>query len=220
MEKSQIAKNLQRVKLQTKENTTLVVVTKTRTEKEIDEAISSGATVIGENRVQEAEQKFILIKNISSVEKRLIGPLQSNKINKAVRIFDTIDTVGSVKLATRISQSAKKVEKKQRVLLQINSTGSEKKNGFLFEQEEEILECFGLKNIKVEGFMTMGPNTEDKKEIEKAFKKTEKLFNKINKKTNNQMHTLSMGMSGDFYEAQRCGSNMVRVGTAIFGPRK
>ena len=220
MEKTQIANNLQKVSHQLKESTTVVVVTKTRTHQEVEEAIEGGAITIGENRVQEAEKKFNQIKKINKVEKRLIGPLQSNKVKRAIKAFDVIDTVGTVRLAKKISEEAKKINKKQRVLLQINSTETKEKNGFSFEEESKILECFMLKNIKIEGFMTMGPNTQNKQTIKRAFLRTAELYKKINNKKQNQMTTLSMGMSGDFLEGELAGSNMVRIGTAIFGPRK
>ena len=105
MEKTQIANNLRKVNHQLKENTTVVVVTKTRTHQEVEEAIEGGALTIGENRVQEAEKKFNQIKKINKVEKRLIGPLQSNKVKRAIKAFDVIDTVGTVGLAKKISES-------------------------------------------------------------------------------------------------------------------
>ena len=102
-----IAQNLQAIKNSLNNNQIkLVVVTKTRTPEEVEEAILAGATSIGENRVQEAEIKFSKIKNLDQTEKRLIGRLQSNKVNKAVKIFDTIDSVDSLKLSQKLSKSA------------------------------------------------------------------------------------------------------------------
>ena len=197
----------------------LVVVTKTRTPKEIEEAISAGASSIGENRVQEAEKKFSNIINLKNIEKRLIGNLQSNKANKAVGLFDVIDTVDSEKIAKKISNAAKKINKIQRVLVQINSSGEKAKSGFMLGEKDKIQRCAENKNIKIEGLMTMGPNTKNKKEIEKAFKRTKEFFDLLNKSDNLEMKTLSMGMSGDYRIAIEQGSTAIRVGSAIFGPR-
>jgi pyridoxal phosphate enzyme (YggS family) len=197
----------------------LVVVTKTRASKEIEEAISAGAVSIGENKVQEAEKKFPNINNLKNVEKRLIGNLQSNKTNKAVKLFDVIDTVDTEKIAKKISNAAKKINKIQRVLVQINSSGEKAKSGFLLGEKDKIQRCAENKNIKIEGLMTMGPNTKNKKEIEKAFKKTKELFDSLNKSEFLEMKTLSMGMSGDYQIAIQQGSTDIRLGTAIFGER-
>ena len=197
----------------------IVVVTKTRTPKEIEEAIAAGARFIGENRVQEAEEKFSRINNLHLVEKRLIGGLQTNKINKAIKLFDVIDSVHTPRLARKISEAAQRQNTKQRVLLQINSSKEGTKAGFNLEDKKEIIGCFKNEGLIVEGLMTMGPNTQQQEKIEQAFMKTKSLFDEINKDIKTKMTTLSMGMSGDFKIAIKSGSTAVRVGTAIFGPR-
>ena len=216
-----ITQNLQNLKnsLEDKPQINIVVVTKTRSPEEIQEAIAAGATSIGENRVQEAEQKFSKIQNIEKTEKRLIGRLQSNKAKKAVKIFDTIDSVDSLKLSQKISNAAEDLGKTQRVLLQVNSSGENTKAGFSTNSKKEILECINMPGIKVEGLMTMGPNTKDVDQIARSFQKTKKLFDELNELENIKMKTLSMGMSGDYLIAVREGSTSIRVGTAIFGPR-
>ena len=216
-----ITQNLQTLKssLEDKPQINIVVVTKTRSPEEIQEAIDAGATSIGENRVQEAELKFPKIQNIEKVEKRLIGRLQSNKAKKAVKIFDTIDSVDSLKLSQKISKAAEDLGKKQRVLLQINSSGENTKAGFTLNSKTEILECIKMSGIKVEGLMTMAPNTKEVDLIAKSFQKTKKLFDELNELENVKMKTLSMGMSGDYLIAVSEGSTLIRVGTAIFGPR-
>ena len=216
-----ITQNLQTLKssLKDKPPINIVVVTKTRSPEEIEEAISAGAKSIGENRVQEAEQKFPKIKNIEKTEKRLIGRLQTNKAKKAIKIFDTIDSVDSLKLSQKISKAAENAGKRQRVLLQINSSGENTKSGFNLNNKKEILECINMPGIRVEGLMTMGPNTKDVDLIAKSFQKTKKLFDELNELEGIKMKTLSMGMSGDYLTAIREGSTSIRVGTAIFGPR-
>ena len=197
----------------------IVVVTKTRTPQEIEEAITAGARFIGENRVQEAEEKFSRIKNLHLVEKRFIGGLQTNKINKAIKLFDVIDSVDTPRLARKISEAAQRQNTKQRVLLQINSSKEKTKAGFKLEDKQEIIGCFKNEGLHVEGLMTMGPNTKQQKKVEQAFMETKGLFDEINKYLKTKMTTLSMGMSGDFKIAVKSGSTAVRVGTAIFGPR-
>ena len=221
MEMKTIAQNLKAVQnsLPKQQNIKIVVVTKTRTPKEIEEAIAAGARFIGENRVQEAENKFSKIKNIDLVEKRLIGRLQTNKVNKAVKLFDVIDSVDSLRLANKISEAAQRQHKKQRVLIQINSSSETAKAGFSLKDKKSIVECIKNEGILVEGLMTMGPNTQQIKKIERAFIDTKNLFDEINNEIKTKMTTLSMGMSGDFKVAIKSGSTSIRVGTAIFGPR-
>ena len=216
-----ITQNLQTLKnsLEDEPQVNIVVVTKTRSPKEVEEAIRAGAKSIGENRVQEAEQKFPKIRNIDKAEKRLIGRLQSNKVNKAIKIFDTIDSVDSLRLSQKISKAAENIGKRQRVLLQVNSSGESTKSGFGLCNKKDILECVDLPGIVVEGLMTMGPNTKDVDLIARSFQKTKKLFDELNELENIKMKTLSMGMSGDYQIAIREGSTSIRVGTAIFGPR-
>ena len=222
---SQIKKNLKKLrekifKEAASDDVKLVAVTKTRSIKEIKEAISYGITSIGENRIQEAEKKLHDI-NVSA-EKRFIGKLQSNKIKKAIALFDTIDSVHSYRLAEKISKQCKTTQKEQRVLLQVNTGEEESKNGFLKSEKKEITKCFSLPGLRIEGLMTVGPNTQNKTKIKKAFGELRSLFLKINKELpkSRQMSELSMGMSDDLLIAIQEGATMVRVGTAIFGKRK
>ena len=216
-----ITQNLQTLKnsLEDEPQVNIVVVTKTRSPKEVEEAIRAGAKSIGENRVQEAEQKFPKIRNIDKAEKRLIGRLQSNKVNKAIKIFDTIDSVDSLRLSQKISKAAENIGKRQRVLLQVNSSGESTKSGFGLCNKKDILECVDLPGIVVEGLMTMGPNTKNTSLIAKSFRKTKELFDELREVGGINIKTLSMGMSGDYLIAVSEGSTSIRVGTAIFGPR-
>lgn len=200
----------------------LVAVTKTRTPEQISAAIEAGVLSVGENRVQEAESKFPKITQIKKVEKRLIGQLQSNKIKKAINLFDTIDSVDSEKLAKKISKAAAAIKKTQRVLIQVNTSEEKTKGGFRGESIEEVLLCFQHNNIKIDGLMTIGPTKPDQNKRQKAFKSLKDLFIKINKRLpqEKQMTEISMGMSGDFGLGIENGSTMVRVGTAIFGKRE
>ena len=216
-----ITQNLQTLKnsLEDEPQVNIVVVTKTRSPKEVEEAIRAGAKSIGENRVQEAEQKFPKIRNIDKTEKRLIGKLQSNKVNKAIKIFDTIDSVDSLRLSQKISKAAENIGKRQRVLLQVNSSGESTKSGFGLCNKKDILECVDLPGIVVEGLMTMGPNTKNTSLIAKSFRKTKELFDDLREVGGINIKTLSMGMSGDYLIAVSEGSTSIRVGTAVFGTR-
>jgi pyridoxal phosphate enzyme (YggS family) len=216
-----ITQNLQTLKnsLKDEPQVNIVVVTKTRSPKEVEEAIRAGAKSIGENRVQEAEQKFPKIRNIDKAEKRLIGRLQSNKVNKAIKIFDTIDSVDSLRLSQKISKAAENTGKRQRVLLQVNSSGESTKSGFDPSNKKDILECVDMPGIVVEGLMTMGPNTKNTSLIAKSFRKTKELFDELREVGGINIKTLSMGMSGDYLIAVSEGSTSIRIGTAVFGTR-
>ena len=225
-QQKKIAHNLKKIKekisqTNNSKKTTIVAVTKTRSSEEVSEIISLGIKSIGENRIQEAENKFPKVLNIHLVEKRLIGTLQTNKVKKAINLFDTIDSVGSYRLAEKISKTASILSKKQRILIQINTSEEKTKGGFKPEDKNEIVKCFNLPNIKIEGLMTMGPLTNKKEETKKAFTLLNTMFLDINKNVlpTQKMTTLSMGMSGDFLLGVSCGSTMVRVGTGIFGER-
>jgi hypothetical protein len=131
-----IAQNLKKVsnqinkKKEPGQEVRLVAVTKTRPPEQISAAIEAGVFSIGENRVQEAELKFPEITQINRIEKRLIGQLQSNKIKKAIRLFDTIDSVDSIRLAEKISKAAATIKKTQRVLIQVNTSEEKNKRRF------------------------------------------------------------------------------------------
>ena len=222
---SQIAKNLRKVNQQILRNVkgsppTLIAVTKTRSVEEINEAISLGIRSIGENRVQEGAAKFQKISK--GVEKRLEGNLQSNKIKKAVALFDSIDSVGSYSLAQKISKYCQKTGKTQRILIQINTSEEKTKNGFLLSEKKEILKCFSLPNLQVDGLMTIGPLTDNQNKRKKAFQSLKDFFSMINETLSpeKQAKELSMGMSEDFLLAIKEGSTMIRIGTNIFGSRR
>ena len=222
---NQIAKNLKKINRQILKNAigtppTLVAVTKTRSIKEINEAISLGIKSIGENRVQEAEIKFQKISK--KVEKRLVGRLQSNKIKKAISLFDSIDSVGSYVLAQKISNHCQEKGKTQRILIQINTSEEKTKNGFLLSEKKDILKCFSLPNLQIDGLMTIGPLSKNQNKRKKAFQSLKDFFSIVNKiiSPEKQIKELSMGMSDDFLLATKEGSTMIRVGTNIFGTRK
>ena len=199
---------------------TLVAVTKTVASDLINQAIAGGVSVIGENRVQEAAQKLPEI--TGGVKWHLIGHLQSNKAKKAVEMFSLIHSVDSPDLAREIGRRALEANKVQEVLLEVNTSGEPQKYGFGLEEVLAALtEIKDIGGIKVLGLMTVGPLTEDDQRVRKAFRRLRIIFQEAAKLNlpNVQMKHLSMGMSGDFETAIEEGSNMVRIGSAIFGSR-
>ena len=198
----------------------LIAVTKTHPFSLIQKYYDSGIISIGENRIQEASQKFESFNNMPNLTRRFIGHLQSNKVNKCLELFDTIDSVDSLKLARKISNAALRLEKTIPVLLEVNTSGESQKNGFLSNQIDEIGECFQESNIKIDGLMTVGPRTTDTEKIRESFIQLRELRDLINQSFNQpNMRELSMGMSGDYEIAVEEGSTMVRLGTVLFGRR-
>ena len=201
----------------------IIAATKTHLPQIIEQAYASGLRCIGENRVQEAEEKFSLLPNLPGLEKRMIGHLQSNKINKAISLFDSIDSINSLSLAEKLNVRANSRGKTVSILLETNTSGEETKSGFDPQNDEEMLACFELSNIKIKGLMTVGPFVEDQKEKRQSFSLLRKLKEGANSQIPNgypKMKELSMGMSGDFEIAMEEGGTMVRLGTALFGPRR
>ncbi len=199
----------------------LVAVTKTRPFTTIQDCYSSQITAIGENRIQEAAEKFRSFADMPGLVRRFIGHLQSNKVNKCLELFDTVDSVDSVKLARRISNRAASLGKTVPVLLEVNTSGEPQKGGFGPDQEEDMLACMRESNIQVEGLMTIGPYTQDQKAIIKSFSALRLLSQSLNTQAGEKiLKELSMGMSSDYELAAEEGSTMVRLGTALFGPRE
>ncbi len=192
----------------------LVAVSKSRNVDEIKQAITADVRIIGENRIQEAEQKYSELKNYfkdNNVEFHFIGHLQTNKVKKAIEIFDLIQTVDSLKLAKEIDKRAKLINKKQDVLIQINIGKEPQKYGVLPEETIDFVKQMRqFQNIKVKGLMCMPPFNEGPKPY---FKEMKILYDKLN------LEILSMGMSNDYKIAIEEGSNMIRIGTKIFGER-
>ncbi|MFC1501550.1 YggS family pyridoxal phosphate-dependent enzyme [Elusimicrobiota bacterium] len=197
----------------------LVVVTKTIGAESVREALAFGITDIGESRIQEAEPKLkSLEQSLVNVKKHLIGHLQRNKAKKAVEIFDLIQSLDSVRLAEEINKQAEKSGKIQDCLIEIKVSDEETKLGLNPQKVIEILSKIeNLKNIRILGLMTMAPFFDDAQQTRPYFKKAKILFDEICSLNKYPEFTiLSMGMSNDFEVAIEEGSNMVRVGTAIF----
>ena len=197
------------------EKITLVAATKTHSVQTINAAIGYGIKVVAENKVQEFREKTDLI---IGAEQQFIGHLQTNKVKYLVGKVSLIQSIDSVRLATAISEQAEKSGVTQDILLEINAGGEESKSGFS-EQEipVAIKEISTLPHIRVKGFMAMMPVSENEQFLAGLFDKMRDLYDGL--KEEYRLSVLSMGMSQDYKTAVKHGSNMVRIGSEIFGKR-
>ena len=198
------------------EKITLVAATKTVDAERINLAIKCGVTAVAENRVQEFREKTDLI---VGAEQQFIGHLQKNKVKYLVGKVSLIQSVDTFELCEEISKESVKKQVITNILAEVNVSGEESKSGLPFnEAKAEILRFSLLKNIKVSGIMTMMPQGADSTTLAELFKKARGLYDLL-KKEGLPFKYLSMGMSGDYKEAIKNGSNMIRLGSAIFGER-
>ena len=199
---------------------TLVGASKMNDAAACQEAISAGIDVLGENRVQEMTEK--LAQNAyDGAPLHFIGHLQRNKVKQVVGKVALIQSVGSVELLREIEKAAAKLALRQDILLEVNIGGEEAKSGFAPEALcEAAALARELPHVRVRGVMAIPPIEREPDGNVPYFRKLHALFVDINEKMyDNELEYISMGMSDDFESAIRCGSNMVRVGTAIFGAR-
>lgn len=198
-----------------------VAATKMNDAEKVKAAVAGGIDACGENRVQELVEKYEQNAYVGA-PLHFIGSLQKNKVKYLVGKVDLIQSVDSYELAMTIAKKAQQLGTVQDVLIEVNIGREEAKSGVLPECTDELLaELSGTEGIKVRGLMAIPPNIElDSKNVA-YFEKMHNLYvDMSSKKYNNvSIEILSMGMSGDFEEAIACGSNMVRIGSAIFGPR-
>lgn len=223
-----ISDNYKKIRDSIKDDAKIVVATKTRSIDDIIEVIEAGAENIGENYVYpEASEKYEKLGDLAiKVKWHLIGHLQSNKINKALPIFDLIQTVDSLEKAIEID---KRVEIAGKifvpVLLEINSGKEKTKTGFMpviKKLKESLIKMEELKHVEIRGLMTMGPLEGKPSDAKPYFTLTRKIFEKLKDvdTINSKMEILSMGMSNSYEVAIKEGANMVRIGSLIFGERK
>ncbi len=192
----------------------LIVVTKNRSIEEIKEAHLAGVTEFGENRVQEALNKYnaVFAEHRSSIQWHMIGHLQTNKAKEAVKIFDLIQSVDSLRLAEEIDKQAARINKIQDILIEVKTSPEITKFGIKPDGVAEFVrEVARFKNISIKGLMTIAPVVGNPEEARVYFRILRELRDKINPSS-----ILSMGMSDDFEIAIEEGSDMVRIGRAIF----
>ena len=198
----------------------LVAAAKSRSPREVLEAVEAGVKTVGENYVQEAEAAQAVLGR--SVTWHFIGHLQTNKVKKAVELFDLIETVDTEKLGREIDKRSRERGRVTPVLIEINSGREPQKFGVVPEEAEALIRKLAvLPNIRVEGLMTMGPETGEAEDSRPYFRVTRELFDRLTGSDipNVSMTRLSMGMSHSYKVAVEEGATMVRLGTIIFGPR-
>ena len=205
-----------------REDITLIAVTKLHEPSEIDEAIECGVTDIAENKVQEVLKKYNLVRG--NANWHLIGHLQTNKVRQIVGRVCLIHSVDSLHLAAEIDKRSSMIGRVSDVLVQVNAAGEEQKSGVSLSQAGPLVRDIldSCPNVRIRGLMGMAPYAEDPEDVRIYFRQLRELFEKLAAETDHPMadfRYLSMGMSGDFEVAIEEGSNMVRIGTAIFGAR-
>lgn len=215
-----IKSNLEKVRGNLTDDVLLVAVTKTHSVSEINEAIDNGVTDIGENKVQEILDKYDSVK---PVRWHMIGHLQTNKVKYIIDKVDLIHSVDSLKLAKEISKRATEHGKTMDILLQINIAGEESKFGVSPDESKDLLlsilnDCPAL---KIKGLMTLAPFAENPESVRSVFARAKKMYEEFALINHARLdfEYLSMGMTHDYTVAIEEGSNLVRVGTAIFGSR-
>ena len=197
----------------------LVAVSKTKSECEIMEAYNCGQRVFGENKVQELVSKQNNLPK--DINWHMIGHLQRNKVKYIAPFIDLIHAVDNIKLLKEINKQAKKNNRKIDCLIQIKISNEESKFGMDYKEVLELISNVNTSdfgNINLTGFMGMASNTNDQSILKQEFSLLNSFFEEA-KKTNKNLKKISMGMSNDYLLATQCGSNMIRVGSNIFGSR-
>ena len=214
-----IAENLQKIKSEIPSRVKLVAVTKTYPLDVIMQAYNAGHKIFGKNRVQELTEKHQQLPQ--DIQWHLIGHLQTNKVKFITKFVSMIHSVDSMKLLAEINKCAEKINRVIDCLMQIHIAQEETKFGLSFEEAEEIMKSkdfSSMKNIRMTGLMGMATLTDDENQIRKEFKSLKNFFDKLNT-NDSRLTTLSMGMSSDYKIAIEEGSNLIRVGSLIFGLR-
>jgi pyridoxal phosphate enzyme (YggS family) len=215
-----IKENLHKIKNSIPSHVTLVAVSKTKPNEAILEAYNAGQKDFGENYVQELVDKHDQLPK--DIQWHFIGHLQSNKIKYIAPFVHLIHGVDSFKLLEEINKQGKKHNRIINCLLQVFIATEETKFGLAFDECESILtsgELQKLQNVNICGFMAMASNTENEEQIRKEFQSVKNFHSKTLQTTNNELPILSFGMSSDYKIAIEEGSNMIRVGSLIFGER-
>lgn len=190
---------------------TLVGVSKQQPENRIDDALGEGLRVFGENRVQEAEQRWQSRRNdFPDLHLHLVGPLQSNKTDRAVALFDVIETVGRKKIARYLAREMTKQDRRLPCLIQVNIGREGQKSGVMPDKLDDLYQYSMDQGLNITGLMCIPPLGDDPAP---HFKQLAKMADELG------LDQLSMGMSNDYRQAIKCGATIIRVGSGLFGPR-
>jgi pyridoxal phosphate enzyme (YggS family) len=206
------------------EEVTLVAVTKTRTAAEVKAAYEAGVRHIGENRVGEAEEKRPKL-DLPEAMWHMVGHIQSRKAERAAACFDYVQSVDRVKIARYLDRAAAEREAPMPVLIEVNVGGEESKYGFPADEPDRLAraveEILTLRHIRVEGLMTVAPIAKDPEDVRPIFARLRTIRDGLQARfpEGSWIH-LSMGMTDDYTVAVEEGATMVRIGRAIFGPRR
>lgn len=217
-----IQSNLQDIKSTIPSDVTLVAVSKTKPVSDLMEAYEAGQRIFGENKVQEMTEKWQQLPK--DIQWHMIGHVQTNKVKYMIPFVKLIHGVDSFKLLKEIDRQGKRYRKTINCLLQVYIAEEESKFGLSENEIDEILnseEFKDFQNIRIVGLMGMATFTENQEQIKKEFQHLKQIFDKYKQISafNFNLSILSMGMSGDYKLAIECGSNMVRIGSSIFGER-
>src|SRR5690625_55855 len=218
--KMDIAENLKQIKQEIPDDVTLVVVSKTQTKEEIMKAYEAGQRIFGENRVQEMVEKQKELPE--DIQWHMVGHVQTNKVKYMADFVSLIHGVDRMRLLKEINRRAKRENRVIECLLQLKIAKEESKFGMDVETMNNLLtseEYANMENVKIVGLMGMATFTESKKQIKEEFQFLKKIYDTFSK-THPDFSMLSMGMSGDYQIALENGSNMIRIGSKIFGERE
>ncbi|NNC94745.1 MAG: YggS family pyridoxal phosphate-dependent enzyme [Chitinophagales bacterium] len=198
----------------------LVAVSKTKPDSVILKLYENGQKLFGENRVQELADKYKRLPK--DIEWHMIGHLQRNKVKYIAGFVDMIQSVDSKKLLKEINKEARKNKRMIKCLLQFHIAREDSKYGLSLEVARDILTTSEMSNVSIQGVMGMATFTDEQSIIEKEFKNLDSIYKEIKMqfyKEDENFKYISMGMSGDYKTAIQCGSNMVRLGSVLFGAR-
>ena len=219
-----IQDNLHSIKAKLPENITLVAVSKTKPISDLMEAYEAGQRIFGENKIQEMTEKWEVMPK--DIQWHMIGHAQTNKVNYMAPFVSLIHGVDSLKLLQEINKQAQKNNRIIDCLLQVYIAEEESKFGLDEKELNEIFEFVQdakneMNHIRIVGLMGMATFTNNQIQVKKEFSRLKTIFDKYSQleTSNLKLQTLSMGMSGDYALAIECGSNMVRIGSSIFGTR-
>ena len=214
-----IEQNLKNIRISLPESVTLVAVSKTKPNTDLQEAYEAGQRIFGENKVQEMVQKWETLP--TDIQWHMIGHLQRNKVKYMAEFVSLIHGVDSFRLLKEIDKQAKKHDRVIDCLLQMHIAEEATKFGLNEDELFDIIqseEFSALENINIVGLMGMSTFTEDQTQIRREFKQLKSIYTSLQERIED-LNVLSMGMSGDYQIAIKEGSNMVRIGSSIFGAR-